>query len=298
MVSPANAFATRFPSMPGLSAEWMPIYLEPLSGSGERLTAAVASRTENGAFYVMRTFDSKKARCMYGEHAASVLGFVDLIVQSLNDHLEAGGTLHTWQSPLRDGAVAGRISTGYGADVQSVARAGLMLASSLAVWRAPELEQEQIERTDDEAEEWTRQIREETVSLREAFAPRFLRKVPLRPGAPPTKIGYFGDRLAAQFGRLIPGRGLTNHRNRAKAYITDLQILRDQEYGLITRPYYELMLWLPPSDSPVYTQAQHEETKGAFAEMEAFGDKHDLRVEAMADSRAAVQRILRAEEAI
>jgi hypothetical protein len=43
---------------------------------------------------------------------------------------------------------------------------------------------------------------------------------------------------------------------------------------------------------------QRDEARGAFTELEAFGDKHALRIEALHQSAEAVRRILHAEESI
>lgn len=298
MATPPEFFAQRFPRAATQTGEWAPVYLEPLPGSGERLTVAVASRIDTGQFRVIRTLDGKRAHCMYGAHAASVNGLVDLLVDSLKAHLETMRPLQEWVPPFRDGAFLGPISVGHGDTVDEIARAGAMLAASLSVWNNFTDSLPDAERGEDDGDEWATQIRERTVVLRHNFANRFMKKIELRRGAPATKIGYFGDRLAAQFGRLIPGRGLTNSRNRAKAYVTDLQILRDMDRDIfIKRPFYELMLWVPPADSPAYSADQREEARGAFAELEAFGDKHELRVEALSDSTAAAKRILQVEEA-
>lgn len=296
MIEFTDAMLPLRPKAAELSAQWLPIYLDPMPGSGERITIAVAA-WHPGEHAIVRTLSPQVARCMYGNDAASVLGATDLVCESLRAHLNAGADVAAWQSPLRDAVFLGTPSTGYADSVVQVAEAGRALTSSL---RDPvlELAHDAPQESDDDAgDEWERQIRDETVHQRAAFAPRFTQKVALRSGAPPTRFGYLGDRLAAQFGRLVPGRGLTNHRNRAKAYITDLQILRDRERAdIIARPHYELMLWLPPDDSPAYSATQRDEARGAFAELETFGDAHELRVAALADSRSAVQRILRAEE--
>jgi hypothetical protein len=177
-----------------------------------------------------------------------------------------------------------------------------MLSASLSV--APAHNEGEVDTAgsaDPAVDEWVRQIREETVRLRENFRPRFGCNVPLSPGAPPTRVGYYGDRLAAQFGRLIPGRRLTQLHNRAKAFITDLQILRDtdrssRQASLLTRDHYELLLWTPPERSPEYTEQQHADARGALDQLIHFADQHEMRVEAMGDVQTAVRRILRQEE--
>lgn len=296
-----ETLANRFPLSAAKGGEWAPIYLEPIPGSGERLTVLVAARAHDGDFALLRTLDAKRAKCMYGEHAGAMEGLIDIVAESLRALLASGLSLREWNPPLRDTVALGPISPVQADAAEEMARTGAMLAASLAV----SVPLETIVATpadaedDGDGDEWARHIREGTVRVRREFAPRFSQKVELRRGVPATRIGYFGERLAAQFGRLIPGRGLTNSRNRAKAYLTDLQILRDldREGFIPSRPHYELMLWLPTEDSPAYTATAREEARGAFGELEAFGDKHELRVRHLRDANAAVQRILQAEAA-
>lgn len=293
-----DALKDRFPPAPATAGEWAPIYLEPIVGSGERLTVLVASRVESGEFSLLRTLDAQRAKCMYGDYAAAVTGLIDLIFESLQRTLADGLRLQDWSPPVQDAVKLGPISVALGDTATEIAQTGAMLTASLSVNVPLALSEESESAREDDGDDWERQIREGTVLLRQQFAPRFAKKVPLRRGAPNTRIGYLGDRLAAQFGRLIPGRNLTNSRNRAKAYVTDLQILRDRDGEMIggVRPYYELMLWIPPTDSPAYGETQREEAQGAFAELEAFGDKHELSVQGLRDSAEAVRRILHAEE--
>lgn len=290
-----------FPPVPEVAAEWAPVYLEPIAGAGERIAVGIAARAASGpAHYVLPVLRDRVARCMYGDHADHVTGITALVLESLESHLEAGGQLAEWAPPLYGSTELGRISTGYGHTVEDVARTGAQLAASL-IWATP-MANETVQTDplipDPDTDEWVRQIRDATLAMRENFGPRFLTTVKISSKAPPTRIGYLGDRLAAQFGRLIPGRGLANSRNRAKAYLAELQMIRDNEPKgtMFPRRQHELILWTPPSGSPQFTPAQHEEAIGALEEMESFGDKHELRVAALHTAEAARARILRAEE--
>lgn len=276
--------------------QWLPVYIEPISGSGERITAAVAAQTHSGQWAVRRTFDTHTARCMYGNYADNVSGLIDLIVASLNDHLDTGATLTDWRPPLADGVFVGPLSDAYDDNAAVIADVGVTLASSIAAKRATlttDAAAPLIERGD----EWLHQIRDAVIARRTKWAPRFNQQITLRDGAPPTNIGYIGERLAAQFGRLVPGRGLTQSHRTAKAYVTDLQQLRDHEqHALIPRTSYELMLWLPDANNVAFTTAERDETNAVHAELEAFGDRHDLRVVALHDGTSAAERILHIEE--
>lgn len=277
--------------------QWAPVYLEPMPGSGERLTVAVVALGSDG-FHLVRTLPEMKAKCMYGTHAVSMLGMIDLIVESLDSHLRSTARLEGWRPPLRDTVSLGTIRASYGATVEDVAKAGAKLCASLSISGAEEPQTKVAAAAPQTLDNWVQQIRNETISVRHDFRDRFGCRVALHDGAPKTTIGYFGSRLAAQFGRLTPGASLTKLRNRAKAYAADLQMLRESERNNIApRSFYELMLWVPDSQSADFTSSDRDDAQGAFNELAVFYSRHGIQVEAVTGSRQAVERILHVEEA-
>src|SRR6185312_9987774 len=302
MTSPAEipAIASLFPQGPEYIAHWAPIFMEPMQGSGERFTIGIVAIDSEGNAAVEPVIADRTLHCMFGDAAKKFSSAVALIVESLQEHLHAGYEVGKWLSPLRDATFLGPLRPALGDSLQDILRSGAQLTASLSgAYLSAEVFEVIAEKQSGEGDEWVRQIKEQTVAMRLEFGARFQKELPIRVGAPPTRFGSVGDRLAAQFGRLIPGRGLTKHRNRAKAYLTDLQILRDHydANDLLRRPYYELMLWVPPRSSPAYTQSQMDDAEGSLVELEEFGNKHDLRVAAMLDSQEAAKRIVEAEAA-
>lgn len=298
MALPTSDFAHLFPVAPTYSARWAPLYLEPMPGSGERLTVALLAIDDAGNVAVEPVIANKTLRCMYGDAADRFSGIVSLLIDSVTSYALTGKPLEKWQAPLRDAASLGTLRDALGNNLQDILRIGAQLTASLS-GAILEVEQPLVAADEtwiNDAEGWVRQIRDRTVAQRYEFADRFLQSVSIRHGAPPTRIGYLGDRLAAQFGLLMPGKSFTIRRNRAKAYLTDLQILREQNDLLIKRNSYELMLWVPPASSPAYSSQALQDAEGAFAELAEFGKRHELVVEAVTDSDSAARRILQAEE--
>jgi hypothetical protein len=120
--------------------------------------------------------------------------------------------------------------------------------------------------------------------------------VSIKSGASPTRIGYLGEKIAANFDALIPGTNFTSRRHRSKSRLVDLQILQDQVDVMYKRASYELILWVPPRNSPAYPPKQLEAARAALLELEEFGDKHQLRVVGLDTPDEAADRILKAEE--
>lgn len=109
-----------FPSSPELNFLGAPLMLEPIAGSGERITVAIAVSGEIGN-HVVQILSQDQARCLVGGQADTLLGFARLGVESLRRHLDDGGSLAAWRPPSA-GLFLGDLRQGYGTDLQSATR--------------------------------------------------------------------------------------------------------------------------------------------------------------------------------
>lgn len=288
--------SARFPPVGDRATSWAPVYLEPMAGSGERLTALVVARDLGGRWHVEQAIREQAFRCMYGDRGDQFLGVVLLVQESLQDHLAMGGEISDWEAPITS-CYLGPLRQAIGESVEQVVARATRLVASLASDSAvgPEVAEK---REDDApaAERWTREVRHAVVERRQAFDARFNGEVTIRTGASPTKIGYLGENIAANFDALVPGSNLTNRRHRSKSRLIDLQILKDID-RLILRNSYELLLWVPPKNSIAYSERQLAGAYAVLAELEEFGDKHELRVRSLESADAAADVILAAEGA-
>lgn len=285
-----------FPSPPSVSAEWAPVYIEPLHGSGERFVVAVVCRDEGGRGEAKLAVRASVLKCMYGEQAGQVLGLAELVIESFHDHLMSGGNLGTWMPPSQNCHI-GVVRVAYGESLDSILNQGIRLTASLAEDVSVELPAQ-----DDssgvsalQVDRFVQQVKATVKQRMQDFESRFNRTVVVRQGAEPTSIGYLGVQIAANFDVLIPDYSLTRKRTRAKAKLLDLQALKDQVDLAGSRRAYELMLWVPAQSSPLYSEADFRKSESVFLELQEIGDKHSLRVEKMDSPEQAAQRIFSAE---
>ena len=285
-----------FPSAPAVSAEWAPVYLEPLHGSGERFVVAVVCRDDGGRGVAKLAIRPSVLKCMYGEQAAHVLGLAELAIESFHDHLTGGGNLGTWTPPSKN-CQMGVIRVAYGDSLESILNQGIRLTASLADDGSIELPtpDDNNEVSALQVDRFVQQVKATVKQRVQDFETRFNRTVMVRQGAEPTSIGYLGVQIAANFDVLIPGYALTRKRTRAKAKLLDLQALKDQVDLAGSRHAYELMLWVPSQSSPLYSEADFRRSESVFLELQEIGDKHSLRVEKMTSPEQAAQRIFSAE---
>jgi hypothetical protein len=288
-----------FPQLEHGRAQWAPIYLEALPGSGERLTVAVAAQADDGSFSVALAIPPTVIACMYAERAAQVQSYIDTIRDSLRRHLEAGAILSEWAPPFDGTVFLGPVGPATGVELEAVLRGACQLTSSIAVSRAGGSVEMQLVAEDEAAygsapstDNWEREIRKRVVERIPDYDARFNRSI--RGTLTKTRIGYLGTRVAANFAQIAPGRPFARTRTAGKAKLFDLQLLRDLD-GLAPRPYYELLVSLPARPSPGVTAHDVARTREAAAELEQVADEHELRVQIMGSPDAAAERILSAE---
>jgi hypothetical protein len=281
-----------FPPVPELTAEWAPVYLEPLQGSGERLVVAVVGIDRSGGAAAQVAAPPRAWKCLYGNDARRIIGLTDLIVDSFEDHAASGGSLGGWIMPSGS-CHLGIVRVGLGASLGQILAQGVRLTSSMfdpsvidAVSAAGDIPSSQ------DVDRFVQRVKELAIRSASELEHRFRQSISVGEGAKRTEIGYIGIEIAANFEVLRPNVGaLERRRTRAKSKLIDLQALRDQKDLLVGRRSYELMLWVPPG----FSKEELARSEEVFLELRDIGDNHELRVEKLADPEAAAKRILVAE---
>jgi len=91
---------TSFPDLPSYTARASHIFWEPIIGSGERITAAVALADESGSPRVISLLSPEILSVLYrgqGSNAASLLA---ILTDSLKVHLKRTGDIEGWVPPV------------------------------------------------------------------------------------------------------------------------------------------------------------------------------------------------------
>lgn len=284
-----------FPAAPSGKFAWAPIFLEPMVGSGERIAFAVAAYCPEQGGFVQRTISEATLQCMYGSQSIAIGGLIAFAVESVQDHFASGEPLESWDSPFA-GCMLGPIRTALAGSSEQAAHMGGRLIASL--WKASQLQVQDLSdgRSTMDTDQWTALIKAEVLGANPALEVRFNHEVRVKHGASATRIGYLGEKIAANFDALVASN-MTIRRQRAKSKLMDLQALRRHDRLLNTRHSYELMLWVPPANSPDYSEQQIDVARSAFLELEEFADRENLRVRDLNDPARAAAIILHAEAA-
>jgi len=195
-----NLHPTLFPVLPAYAATGAALFLEPIAGSGERLCIAVAACGTDGVFQVVQVLRPATARCLVGEPADSLLGFMHVGIGSLEQHCAVGGTLADWRPPIH-GLTLGHLATGHVVDLpmvlRTVARNHAFLATLADFSATAPVSPDDGE----EGDRWLAQVRQAVTRQRPGLECHFSRRLRLVAAGAETRFDYLGTRFAAQLGR-------------------------------------------------------------------------------------------------
>lgn len=232
---------TEFPPLPAFHAVWTPVYLEPIHGSGERLTVAIIVSTEHRA-EIRPVIRPEVLRALYGAKAKGIRGIVELAVDSLSEHVRAFHSLDSWASPI-SGIHLGKPREASSNDVDGVMRQAIQSAASLSA-----LEPLSNDQLDDESlvqvanKKWADQVRDEIKTKRLALLPYFNRSGKFFENGELVRFGFLGHGVVAQFGVLRPSSMQPSVRD-ARARLWELGRAR----RIADVRHVGLILYVPPS---------------------------------------------------
>jgi hypothetical protein len=282
-------------------ANWAPIYIEPIVGSGERICTAVLAGDDSG-FIVVPVPSLDRLSSLYGTQAQALSFANDLALNAIRDWISTRGlaAIETWSSPV-EGVILGALRRGAGESLEDVARTGLLQCASLVEKLAEEDEtSEASARTEVSTRRLEKLVREAVVAARPELHKRFDQQFRVNERARPTRIGFTGNRLVANFGMLVPGQ-LAILVNNAKAKLWDLEQLRSGALGGMFPQTgalsFELLLNRVPRDAPQYGERQMASVEEAGLELEAEAGKVQIRARQMTSPGEIATFVLEKEAA-
>ena len=276
----------RFPDVSNLRrASWQPVYIEPIVGSGERLCIGVLVADDREQL-VVPVPSLERLACVYGEAAAALNVSAALALQALGGRLARNGRegMGDLKAPV-DGVFVGPMRIGAGDSLEEIARNALVQSASLVEKLVEEEETfEAAERMTNSTRRLERLVQEAVVAVRPELRTFFNKPYRVTPNARPMRLGFVGQRLAANFGLLVPGPLATLVSN-AKAKLWDLEQLRTgTQSGMFaggSNLHFELLVHRVSLDAPEYSDRQHRAVEAAAVELEAEADKVNIRCRPM-----------------
>lgn len=286
MINFDEAFS-QLPDLPGFSGRWVPVYLEPMMASGERLTVAVAALGDDGSAMVKMALHQEKIHAMYGDKAPAFTNIIETIVSSFQFHLHTKQTFDNWIPPFSGitvGASRNAMSTG----ILGILRQAVSMTASLS---ALEFDNADVPERDEKNDRWPSQVREEVLSLHPELTDYFRRNFNTSSRSKACKIFFLSPSIAVNTGRLVPGSNISYNFDVNKSRILDLLTVKENEGSIAPRRAHELIVYRPHADEASFSVAQMKSLDEYVNALIDAGDKHEIRVTTAYSPQEASRRL-------
>lgn len=177
------------------AGEWAPLYVEPIVGSGERLTFAMVIRTGDGAVHVQRLIRPEVLRLLYRNKA-----------RYFSEMLEAAEAFVTSSQGAAvsdfgiDGFSLGPFRAARGRSLQDLVEQGRMMCASLAGITAEEQNAGEADEDERATQHWAQRVQAVVVNTAQDLGAYFAREWTPSGNSISTRLGFFNGKYAANFG--------------------------------------------------------------------------------------------------
>lgn len=291
-----------------VQCSWAPIYIEPLMGSGERLTIGVVGANME-AFYLARANRLERLNCLFEDSAGAVIFAAETALDAFEAVLAEQG-LHAMKDPqwLFDSVSLGAVQHVRGPSVREVAT--MWLAFSSTLHQAPVATEDALlamtavgHRLGDEIEpirdRLPKLVFDYVISRRPGLS-RAFRQVTGEPRprrrSHEVSIDFYGSGLVANIGTLVAG-GIGSSVERIKRKMWDLKVARDLNRSPMLQLHHEMLVQRPANDDPQISQRQFDNLQAAIDDLEKQADTEEIRFRPLTTVQEIGEHILRAEAA-
>jgi hypothetical protein len=278
------------PSLPSLSGKWVSVYLEPMLGSGERLTIIVAAVSSNGEILVKPAIRKEVVEAMYGLRSSSFNNMVDLISNSLKSHLDHGGDFTEWLPPM-SGITVGTPRDAASSTTTGILRQAVSLSSSLSSLLDENIGTDGKAKKAREPDRWSTQLIDAVLRVdakRECF---FNRQFTFSDGHRPAKIFYLSDSAAINTGKLLPSN-LNEFVKDGKAKISDLSMIK-KHGDFFHHENHQMLVFRPTDDDPAYSERNISSIQSAYLALEDLANTYEVSITPVHSVEQAARIILK-----
>lgn len=242
-----NTLESLFPTSPEYKGSWFSIYLEPIIGSGEKITVAVIAIGADKQYRVIQAIRPELLDCLYGSQASQMQSMIDWIIESASTEIQSNETINTWSPPF-DGVKLGKEYDAADENIEGILKQAIRISASLSTLALDADREDDEEQPKRYTENWTKSISEEVKLIAPHFASNFNKRLQVSDTKIFTSYGFLTDNYVSNFGLLVPSR-LSASLNAMKAKLFDLESL--QKSHLLIKPQkYEIIIGTPAYDDP------------------------------------------------
>lgn len=273
--------------LPRYKARWWPLYLEPIPGSGEQLTIAVAAVGDDGDSQIRQVLPRSALAMLFGPHSTGIFAVVTQTLTDVQSQLENGVRVPDIAMPF-DGLDFGAEREAWADNINAVFDQAVRLTSSLGATAFGETRSldSEVERV---FAEWATKVRENVVAKRTAWNDRFEHNIRVG-GRRPTRINFIHDDYAANFGVIRPKKPADIRALKIKLF--DLERLRRHQPLIVKR--VEVLVGIPKQNTPGLTGRDYSLLKDSFDFIYHEGIARDVPVHRFESAREVAKHLLKA----
>lgn len=200
-----NNLENLFPPPPTFFAKWQAIYIEPIVGSGERISIAVLAIGANNEYKIIQAIREDLLDCLYGSNAKNMQSIIRWVIESANNELKYKLSLSEWEIPV-DGVIVGELRSAADESIDGILQQAIRFSSSLSKL-APDLEREgKLHSKRNMTENWGKSISNEMLTINPNLSPFFRKSFKLSKSEAYTTFGFCNNKYVSNFGILAPER--------------------------------------------------------------------------------------------
>lgn len=265
---------------------WVPVFWEPVAGTGERLMVGVIVQFDN-IFSAHRIIRDDVLSSLYGKTAGRPEKLLDFALNDLRTIAEFRG-LDALPKENSMGLTCLRVRRTSPANVQEALRTAATMFSSMA--NLDIVDDEEDSDTPDQEEQvkhWTVGVRERVLANRPELAKSFNQAVRFYPDGELVRFGFINDAAVIHFGVLRPVQQSSSLRD-ARARLWELA--RAQESA--GRRHAALLLAIPRSDDPTLGDKQRQAAERNQREIEREASEVNINLYPVISVEAGASAVL------
>lgn len=236
----------QYPPLPGYDFSWRSVQLEPIPGSGERITVATLVKGGDNSFIAAKLLNSAKLKALYGtDFAESISDALSHALRDAEAFYQHRPLSVDWLSPF-EGFSLGSLAYSLANSFEEGLLRAAASSSSFALSELQSRVQSPSKATVSAPEMWRRSIFESIQSRCEDYAGYFNRSILVSDTGIPIVIDFLSARYAAQFEAIVEPRSIQQTLVRAQSKLWQLDRIRDAK-DLFKPSTFELLIRTPSS---------------------------------------------------
>lgn len=265
---------------------WVPVFWEPVSGTGECLMVGAIVHFD-GKISAHRIIRDDALHALYGKSIGTPANLISYGLNDLKIIAEHRG-LAALENEKSTGLSCRRPRYTEPESVDDALRTAATMFSSLAnIDLVDELESDDSPNQEEQVKHWSIDVRERVLSVRPDFMKSFNQSVRFYPDGEPVRFGFINDRAVIHFGVLRPVQQSSSLRD-ARARLWELA--RAQEAA--PRPSAALLLAVPRPQDPVLGEKQLAAAQRNQREIEREADEVGIRLKPVTSAIEGAKKLL------